>query len=261
MNPPKSIAETGRFWIENFPVEFNHKHVEEWSSKVGWEIRPLKKIRQKWLVASAAPPKPNLTANKVPLLVYPVSKFEVTDNKVMAGRIFTPKPKKTPFDGPRGKNPHVDETTSKGTNPDLLHDAWQDYRERKGMKDNRNTPPSRVATLSSAPVASVKDEDARSRIAQCEEQLKSLTGKVSNIETEVTGLKTSFQDTLKTSLESNSRSLMSQFKDLITDMKTPPQSRSKDRDRVGGSVRSRSPKTQDQDEKQDLKKKERSIFG
>ena len=146
--------------------------------------------------------------------MYPVSKFEVTDNKVMAGRIFTPKPKKTPFDGPRGKNPHVDETTSKGTNPDLLHDAWQDYRERKGMKDNRNTPPSRVATLSSAPVASVKDEDARSRIAQCEEQLKSLTGKVSNIETEVTGLKTSFQDTLKTSLESNSRSLMSQFKDL-----------------------------------------------
>ena len=79
--------------------------MEEWSSKVGWEIRPLKKIRQKWLVASAAPPKPNLTANKVPLLVYPVSKFEVTDNKVMAGRIFTPKPKKTAFDGPRGTKP------------------------------------------------------------------------------------------------------------------------------------------------------------
>ena len=84
---------------------------------------------------------------------------------------------------------------------------------------------------------------------------KSLTGKVSNIETEVTGLKTSFQDTLKTSLESNSRSLMSQFKDLITDMKTPPQSRSKDRDRGGSSVRSRSPKTQDQDEKQVERKK------
>ena len=140
IEPPKSIAETGRFWIENFPVEFNHKHVEEWSSKVGWEIRPLKKIRQKWLVASAAPPKPNLTANKVPLLVYPVSKFEVADSKVMAGRIFTPKPEKRLFEGPRRKNLKGEEPQTEGPFPDHLHDAWQTYRDRKGMKDNR-TPP------------------------------------------------------------------------------------------------------------------------
>ena len=205
-------------------------------------------------MATATPPKPNLTANKVPLLVYPVSKFEVTDSKVMAGRIFTPKPKKPVFDGPRGKNSHVEEAKSVGSvgpNIDSPHDAWQTYRDRKGMKDNRTTPPSKAAPPSFAQSTVIKDEDARSRIAQCEEQLKSLTGKVSNIETEVTGLKSSFQDTLKTSLESNSRSLMSQFKDLITEMKTPSQARSKDRDRVGSSARSRSPKTQDQDEKQD----------
>ena len=118
------------------------------------------------------------------------------------------------------------------------------------MKDNRIPPPSRAVPANSAPSVPIKDEDARNRIARCEEQIKSLTGKVSNIETEVTGLKSSFQDTLKTSLESNSRSLMSQFKDLITDMKTPSYSRAKERDR-GGSIRSRSPKTQDQDEKQD----------
>ena len=250
IEPPKSIAETGRFWIENFPVEFNHKHVEEWSSKVGWEIRPLKKIRQKWLVASAAPPKPNLTANKVPLLVYPVSKYEVADSKVMAGRIFTPKPQKPLVEGPRRRNPKGDDPTPDVPSPDLLHDAWQTYRDRKGMKDNRIPPPSRAVPANSAPSVPIKDEDARNRIARCEEQIKSLTGKVSNIETEVTGLKSSFQDTLKTSLESNSRSLMSQFKDLITDMKTPSYSRAKERDR-GGSIRSRSPKTQDQDEKQD----------
>ena len=137
-----------------------------------------------------------------------------------------------------------------GPFPDLLQDAWQTYRDRKGMKDNRTPPPSKVVPANSSSSGPIKDDDARNRIARCEEQIKSLTGKVSNIETEVTGLKSSFQDTLKTSLESNSRSLMSQFKDLIIDMKAQPPHRAKERDR-GGSIRSRSPKTQDQDEKQD----------
>ena len=92
VDPPKNIQENARYWIENFPVEFNNKHIMECADKVGWEIKPLKKIRQRWLVATATIPPDHLAANKVPLLVYPVTKNEVGTSKVMAGRIFTPKP-------------------------------------------------------------------------------------------------------------------------------------------------------------------------
>ena len=57
------------------------------------------------------------------------------------------------------------------------------------------------------------DEDTKSRLNKCEEQIQQLSGKVNNIENEVTGLRSSFDTTLKTSLEANSQSLMSQFKD------------------------------------------------
>ena len=49
VEPPKQIDETCRFWIENFPAEFGHKHVCEWAEKVNWAIKPMKKIRQRWL--------------------------------------------------------------------------------------------------------------------------------------------------------------------------------------------------------------------
>ena len=52
-----------------------------------------------------------------------------------------------------------------------------------------------------------ENDEARSRIAKCEEQLKCLTGKVGNIENAVSGLKRSFHETLKSSLEANSRTL------------------------------------------------------
>ena len=48
--PPKLIAESGRYWIENLPVEFGHKHIVEWAEKVGWSMKPMKRIKQRWLV-------------------------------------------------------------------------------------------------------------------------------------------------------------------------------------------------------------------
>ena len=91
VDPPKQINETCRFWIENFPAEFGHKHVCEWAEKVNWAIKPMKKIRQHWLVSATEAPKDELSANKVPLLIYPLVKVELGHRKVMAGRIFTPK--------------------------------------------------------------------------------------------------------------------------------------------------------------------------
>ena len=87
---PKNIKETGGYWIASFPVEFRHKHITEWAEQVGWEIKPTKNIRQRWRVAAEAP-KDHLAANKIPLLIYLMTKNEVEVSKVMAGRIFTPK--------------------------------------------------------------------------------------------------------------------------------------------------------------------------
>ena len=75
-----------------------------------------------------------------------------------------------------------------------------------------------------------------------------ITGKVGTIEKEVTGLRTSFHETLTSSLEADSKSMMSPFKELIQSMPT-----AKKRDR-GATGRSRSPKHKDTNEMLDEEK-------
>ena len=247
--PPKQIAESGRYWIENLPVEFGHKHIVEWAEKVGWSMKPMKRVKQRWLVSAAEEPKAHLSANKVPVLVYPVAKSTRSPDRIMAGRIYTPKPQTV--SGKRTNLTTKPESVQLNSAMDIP-DVWQTYRDRNGLPDNRNQKLSHpfgkaesVSSGSRSSMSTTHDEEARVRLTKCEDQIKLLTTKVGVVEKEVTGIRSSFSTLLDTKLEATSKRMMSDFKDMMVSMVAQsPQpniqpGRTKERDRAG---RSRSPK-------------------
>ena len=247
--PPKQIAESGRYWIENLPVEFGHKHIVEWAEKVGWSMKPMKRVKQRWLVSAAEEPKAHLSANKVPVLVYPVAKSTRSPDRIMAGRIYTPKP---PAASGKRTNQSTKPEPVQMNNAIDIPDVWQTYRDRNGLPDNRTlkSPHSfgkaeSVSSGSRSSMATTHDEEARTRLTKCEDQIKLLTTKVGAVEKEVTGIRGSFSTLLDTKLDATSKRMMADIKDMMVSMVVQPTQpniqpgRTKDRDRVG---RSRSPK-------------------
>ena len=252
IDPPKHIAEFGRYWIENLPVEFGHKHIVEWAEKVGWSMKPMKRIKQRWLVSAEEEPKEHLSANKVPVLVYPVAKSTKSPDRIMAGRIYTPKPPAATLRKQSNLPSKPEPLSTNNTND--VQDVWQTYRDRNGLPDNRilKTPYSAgkadsVSSGSRSSMSTTYDEEARARLTKCEDQIKLLTTKVGTVEKEVTGIRSSFSTLLDTKLEATSKRMMSDFKDMMVSMvaqvpqqgNQPGRTSNKDRDRVG---RSRSPK-------------------
>ena len=94
-------------------------------------------------------------------------------------------------------------------------------------------------------MTTVHDEEARTRLTKCEDQIKLLTTKVGAVEKEVTGIRGSFSTLLDTKLDATSKRMMADIKDMMVSMVVQPTQpniqpgRTKDRERVG---RSRSPK-------------------
>ena len=214
-------------------------------------MKPMKRVKQRWLVSAAEEPKEHLSANKVPVLVYPVAKSTKSPDRIMAGRIYTPKPPAA-----LGKRTNL---TSKPepistNNTNDIQDVWQTYRDRNGLPDNRNLkspyPAGKADSVSSGSRSSMSttyDEEARARLTKCEDQIKLLTTKVGTVEKEVTGIRSSFSTLLDTKLEATSKRMMSDFKDMMVSMVAqapqpntqPGRTSTKERDRAG---RSRSPK-------------------
>ena len=101
-----------------------------------------------------------------------------------------------------------------------------------------------LSSTSRSSVATTHDDEARMRLTKCEDQNKVLTNKIGAVEKEVTGLRGSFADTLQTKLDLTSKTMMSEFKDMMLTFSVAAQpavqpGRTKDRERAG---RSRSPK-------------------
>ena len=212
-------------------------------------MKPMKRIKQRWLVSAAEEPKAHLSANKVPVLVYPVAKSTRSPDRIMAGRIYTPKTHA--ITGKRNNQSTKPPESVQPTNATDIQDVWQTYRDRHGLPDNHNLKSPHtfakvdsMSSVSRSSVATTHDEEARMRLTKCEDQIKILTNKVGAVEKEVTGIRGTFETMLDTKLDSTSKKMMSDFKDMMLtfSMAQPtvqPGGRTKDRDRAG---RSRSPK-------------------
>ena len=210
-------------------------------------MKPMKRIKQRCLVSAAEEPKAHLSANKVPVLVYPVAKSASGPDRIMAGRIYTPKTHAA--SGKRGNQTLKQDSVSMPNTTDI-QDVWQTYRDRNGLPDHKNpksphsfTKAESMSSTSRSSVATTHDEEARMRLTKCEDQIRVLTNKIGAVEKEVTGLRSSFEDTLQTKLDSTSKTMMSEFKDMMLTFSVAAQplvhpGRTKDRERAG---RSRSP--------------------